>query len=174
MVGATITNCNTGSRFELTDLALTPDPPIPGKQVGMTVHFINPGPEVSDGTATTSVTLNFIPFQPTVKQLCEDTQCPIVTGANDRSTSSTWPETVTGVVSSKIVWTGVDGAELLCISIRTKIAANKQKGHRHPYNQTHAVGVAAALELTSPVAYEPMGEPLACFACNDTWVTNAR
>jgi hypothetical protein len=173
-VGATISDCGQGSVFALTTLALHPDPPIPGKQVDMTVQFTNPGSEVVDGTATTSVTLNFIPFQPTVKPLCEDTQCPIVTGPNDRSTSSTWPETVTGAITSKIVWTAVDGSELLCISIKTKIAAQEKSMFRQAQNQTHADGVAEALRLNSPVAYVPMEGSLACFACNGTWVSNAQ
>jgi hypothetical protein len=171
---ATITNCGSGSRFDLTTLALNPDPPIPGKQVDMTVHFTNPGNIMTDGTATTSVTLNFIPFQPTVKSLCEDTQCPILTGPNDRSTSSTWPDTVTGTISSKIVWTDTDGSELLCISIKTKVAATTQKSLRYDYNQTHANEIATALNLNSPVAYDPMEDTLACFACNATWSANAQ
>jgi hypothetical protein len=172
-VGASITNCGQGSRFELTNLALHPDPPIPGKQLDMTVQFTNPGSEVTDGTATTSVTLNFIPFQPTVKPLCEDTHCPLVTGPNDRSTSSVWPETVTGAISSKIVWTDVTGAELLCISIKTKVAT-EYKSLRQELNQTHAEEVWGALRLNSPVAYDATEGSLACFACNDTWTPNAQ
>jgi hypothetical protein len=173
---ASITNCGQGSRFDITTLALHPDPPIPGKHVDMTVQFTNPGSEVTDGTATTSVTLNFIPFQPTVKPLCEDTHCPFVTGANDRSTSSIWPETVTGAMSSKIVWTDVDGSELLCISIKTKVVAEEgvKFRFRSEYNQTHAEVVAVALRLNDPVAYESMDESVACFDCNATWVSNAQ
>ena len=172
---ASITNCGQGSRFDITTLTLYPDPPIPGKQVDMIVHFTNPGSEVVDGTATTHVTLNFIPFQPTVKLLCEDTQCPITTGANDRSTRSVWPETVTGSVSSKIVWSGTDGSELLCISIKTKVVAEEgvKTRLRSEYNQTHAEEVGLALRLNDPVAYKPMGDSLACFVCNDTWISNA-
>jgi hypothetical protein len=172
-VDATISNCGQGSRFELTTLALHPDPPIPGKQLDMTVQFTNPGSEVVDGTATTSVTLNFIPFQPTVKPLCEDTQCPIVTGANDRSTSSVWPDTVTGAITSKIVWTAVDGSELLCISIKTKVVAEEKTRLRSQYNQTHVEEVARSLRLNNPVGLDATGDSLACFACNQTWGPNA-
>lgn len=171
---ASISNCGQGSRFDVTTLALYPDPPIPGKQVDMTVQFTNPGPEVTDGTATTSVTLNFIPFQPTVKPLCEDTQCPLVVGPNDRSTNSIWPETITGSVTSKIVWTAMDGSELLCISIKTKVVAEEDSRLRRELNQTHAEEVTVALRLKSPIGYDATAETLACFACNDTWVSNAR
>jgi hypothetical protein len=173
-IDASITNCGSTSRFELTTLALHPDPPVAGKQVDMTVQFINPGSDVIDGTATTSVTLNFIPFQPAVKPLCEDTVCPILTGANDRSTSSIWPETVSGSVTSRIVWTATDGSELLCISIKTKVAASDDKGLRQTHNQTHAEWVSAALQLNAPVEASAFDTPLACFTCNGTWNATAR
>jgi hypothetical protein len=171
---ATITNCGQSSRFDITALALHPDPPIPGKQVDMVVQFINPGSEVKDGTSTTSVTLNFIPFQPTVTPLCEDTLCPLANGANDRSTNSIWPETVTGTVSSKIVWTAFDGSELLCISIKTKVIAQEKASLRQNYNQTHADAIGSALRLNGPVAYEPMDVSLTWFAWNTTQISNAQ
>lgn len=152
---ASIKDCSNGaSLFQLTDLALTPDPPVRGQVLDMTVKFNNPGPEITDGTVTTSVTLNFIPFQPTVETLCTNTQCPLVSGANDRSTSSTWPDNVSGNLVSKIEWTGVDGSQLLCIQISAKIAAQEGKRFRHQYNQTDADLVAAALRLNAPLPFE--------------------
>jgi hypothetical protein len=72
---ANIKDCSAGnSLFEMRDLALRPDPPIAGQEVGMTVRFVNPGGLVEDGTVTTSVTLNFIPFNPSVEPLCTNTK----------------------------------------------------------------------------------------------------
>ena len=167
---ASISDCGQGSRFTITELSLNPDPPIPGKQVDMSLHFINSDSEIIDGTSTTSVTLNFIPLQPTIKPLCEDTQCPIITGPNDRSTSSIWPETVTGSITSKLIWTGLDRTELLCISIKVKVLSKEGTCIRQQQNQTHADLVAAALQLKSPVSVDAFDTPLACFACNGTWV----
>jgi hypothetical protein len=122
---STISDCSDGtSVFKLTELGLKPDPPIPNELVDMTVKFTNPGPEIVDGTVTTSVTLNWIPFQPSTEALCTNTQCPLVTGANDRSTSSTWPD-IGGTITSKIEWTDVGGVQLLCIQIDATVQTNQ-------------------------------------------------
>jgi hypothetical protein len=140
---ATITDCSNGaSVLKLTELGLNPATPVRGQPLDMTVKFDNPGPEIVDGTVTTSVTLNFIPFQPTVEALCSNTQCPLVTGANDRSTSSIWPDNVSGSIVSKIVWTGVDGSQLLCIQIKTNVGNVPKLRGRSNYTQEDAVNLA--------------------------------
>jgi hypothetical protein len=114
---ASIQDCGLGkSVFNITDLALTPDPPVPGSSIAMTFQFNNPGGPVTDGSVTTSVTLNFIPFAPSVEPLCTNTQCPLVTGFNDRSTKGTTPTSVQGKVVTKIVWAATDGSQLACIA----------------------------------------------------------
>jgi hypothetical protein len=115
-----IKDCNISSIFRPTSLALTPDPPVAGEQIRMTVIFNNPGATVTDGTVTTSVTYNFLPITPAVEPLCDNTACPIVYGSNDRSTVSTWPD-VRGTVVTKSVWTSVDGDNLLCIQTAVKV-----------------------------------------------------
>jgi hypothetical protein len=122
-----ITNCDSNSVFKLSRLALYPDPPVRGKSVDMIVELQNPGPKIYDGKATTSVSLNYIPLSPSVKPLCEDTECPLVSGFNNRSTSSVWPDTVSGKVNSKIVWTDSKGISLLCIQMTTTVAVDESK-----------------------------------------------
>jgi len=141
---AKIINCGVDtSLLKLTDLALTPDPPVSGSPIDMTVKFLNPGDPITDGTVTTSITLNFIPFTPSTEPLCTNTKCPLVSGANDRSTSSTWPDSIQGKVVSKIVWTTPTGAELLCI--QTTVTAGSEenttsrlRGSTTVYNETSA------------------------------------
>ncbi len=87
----------------------------------MIVEFENPGPEVTGGKVTTTLSLNYIPIPADIKPLCEGTECPIVPGFNNRSTSSVWPDTVSGKVNSKIVWTDMDGTPLLCIQMSTTV-----------------------------------------------------
>jgi hypothetical protein len=120
--GASIKDCDSQSIFRPTDLAIYPDPPVRGEPVYMTVKFQNPGAEVTDGKVTTAVTLNGLPLSPSVKTLCEDTVCPIVTGLNDRSTSSVWPSGITGRVASKITWTGPAGESLLCLQTSVSVS----------------------------------------------------
>jgi hypothetical protein len=154
-----IKDCGAGQTvFQLTELALTPDPPVRGKPVEMKVVFNNPGLVISDGSATITLSLNFIPFQPSTEPLCKNTVCPIVYGLNDRSTTSTWPDTVSGSVSSKITWLGPASENLLCIQFNTKVSAyenstsslRKQEEH----NQTHADAIYSLLRLTDPVPFE--------------------
>ena len=115
-----VTDCNTTSIFRPTEIGLTPDPPVIGAPVYMTVRFDNPGLSDIGGTATTSVTINGLPFAPTVEDLCQNTACPFVQGANDRSTSSTWPD-VKGKIVSKNVWTSSEGETLLCLLTTVKV-----------------------------------------------------
>jgi hypothetical protein len=158
---ASIKDCGAGQTvFQLTELALIPDPPIKGKPVDMKVVFNNPGAEVSDGTVTTTLSLNFIPFQPSTEPLCTNTICPIVSGLNDRSTSNIWPDTVSGTVSSKITWKGPNSENLLCIQFNTKVAVSENKtalrivDGSDVYNQTHADALYSLLRFNDPVPLE--------------------
>jgi len=135
---AKIVNCGVDtSLLKLTTLALTPDPPVSGNPLEMTVVFTNPGDAINDGTVTTSVTLNFIPFAPTVEPLCTNTLCPLVSGSNDRSTSTTWPDSIQGKIVSKIVWTTLTGAELLCIQTTVSVGSSNLRGSKE-YNTSNA------------------------------------
>jgi len=117
-----ITDCNTASVFRPTQLALTPDPPVRGQPLKMTVVFNNPGAPVADGKVVTSLSLNGIPFSPSTEALCTNTECPITTGVNDRSAISTWPSTVSGKVVSKSEWFGPAGESLLCVQVKATVS----------------------------------------------------
>jgi len=115
-----VKDCNISSIFRPTFLGLTPDPPVVGQQIRLSVLFNNPGPAVSDGRVTTSVTLNYLPLSPTTEPLCHNTGCPLVAGPNDRSTVSTWPD-VRGNIVTKSVWNSVEGDNLLCVQTSVKV-----------------------------------------------------
>jgi hypothetical protein len=119
---ASIKDCNPNSILRPTQLSVTPDPPVPGQAVKLTLIFDNPGPEINDGTVTTSLSINYIPFSPTTQPLCTSTNCPIITGSNDRSTESTWPS-VTGIVKSRVLWIGPNDEQLLCIDTLFKVSS---------------------------------------------------
>jgi len=120
-VTAGVTDCDTASVFRPTQLGIAPISPAPGDAVTLTVIFNNPGPEISDGQVTTTLVLNGLPFSPTKQPLCENTQCPITVGENNRSTTSIWPD-VTGNVRSRITWKSVEGVSLLCLDMNVKTA----------------------------------------------------
>jgi hypothetical protein len=124
---ASITDCDPSSVFRPTELSLVPDPPVRGQPVVMTVKFTNPGPEITDGKVVTSISLNGLPLTPSTEALCENTQCPLVSGANDRTATSTWPDSVSGKVVSKSQWFGPAGQSLLCIQTNVRVSATETK-----------------------------------------------
>jgi hypothetical protein len=118
-----VTDCNPTSIFRPTSLALTPDPPIAGEEVHMTIKFDNPASEITEGTTTISLSLNGIPLDPIVEPLCENTVCPIAVGMNDRSKSLVWPD-VKGLINMKSVWASADN-ELMCILTQVRSGGHK-------------------------------------------------
>lgn len=145
-VVASITDCDPTSVFRPTELGLVPDPPVRGQPVVMTVKFTNPGADINDGKAVTSITLNGLPLTPSTESLCanrfvlqhkdvndevsytsRNTLCPIVSGANDRTATSTWPDTVSGKIVSKSQWFGPAGESLLCVQTNVRVAATEIK-----------------------------------------------
>jgi hypothetical protein len=122
---AAISDC--GSAFQITQLALTPDPPVKDQPVFLTLAFNNNEVvALSAGTATTSITLNGLPLSPSTQPLCEATACPIPTGANDRSTNTTWPA-VSGKIISRLTWVDPAGKILLCLLTQVKVGVSPSK-----------------------------------------------
>jgi hypothetical protein len=129
---ASITDCDPTSVFRPTALSLVPDPPVRGQPVTMTVKFDNPGGDITDGKVVTSISLNGLPLTPSTEPLCENTACPLVSGPNDRTATSTWPDTVSGKVVSKSQWFGPAGESLLCVQTNVRVAATETKKLRGP------------------------------------------
>lgn len=117
---ANIKDCNTNSVFRPTALGVSPDPPIPGKPVDLTLIFDNTGPEINDGTISTSLIINGLPFPTISEPLCDIARCPITPGSNNQSTSVTWPQ-VSGNIKSQITWNDVNGQPLLCLNMNFKV-----------------------------------------------------
>ena len=121
---ATVTDCSTHSIFRPTELAMSPDPPVPGQLVSLTVKFDNPGPTVTAGTSDTTIVLNGLPVASKHEELCVNTWCPIETGPNDRSTNMTWPsDHISGKLVTQNVWVDEDGTSLLCVKITNVFAS---------------------------------------------------
>ncbi len=114
---STVKNCDPASRFSLDDISFDPATPVAGQEATLSITFTNPGAPVETGTAKTSVSLNYIPLSPTEEPLCDNTDCPIVTGTKSQKSTSVWPSGVTGLVVTKIQWFDPDGASLLCMQI---------------------------------------------------------
>ena len=126
IISASVSDCSNGaSLFKLSSMSFSPDPTVPGQNSTLLLSM-NVPEEVTynaAATATYSTTYNFIPFTPTVDQLCDVTvPCPIKVGILD--TYSTFPidPTLSGTLQLKIEWK--DSRQLLCVLIKTKLGTS--------------------------------------------------
>lgn len=120
---ASVKSCGSASsKFQVQTVYLKPDPPVRGQPVELTVTFTNPGESIADGKVDTSVSINYIPFPSQTTPLCEYTECPILTGSQIRSSQTTWPDNISGRISSKMVWKDSSDNELLCIQMLTNVS----------------------------------------------------
>ncbi len=124
LASATLSDCSKGlSLFTIKSMSFSPDPPTPGTNSTLLLSM-NVPEEITDGTATYTTTLNFIPFQPTVDPLCETTiPCPIQVGQLDTVSSYPFPEGISGTMTLKIQWTDGTGRSLMCLQIKTSLAS---------------------------------------------------
>lgn len=115
-VFGTVSDCGAGKGlFTITELSQDPvTNVVAGQNVSLTLKYTAPK-EIAAGTATTSVTLNFIPFTPTVEDLCTKASCPITVGEHDGSSWGVMPSGVSGSLVSKVEWKDSLGRLLLCI-----------------------------------------------------------
>ncbi len=122
---ATITDCGAGAAlFTITELSQDPPTTVTANQnVSLTLKYSAPE-EITAGTATTSVTLNFIPFSPTVEDLCVKAACPITVGEHDGSSWGLFPSGVSGTLVSKVEWKDTSGRLLLCIQSKLSAAGS--------------------------------------------------
>ena len=153
---ATIRTCEAElSVFKITELNLTPDPPVKGDDITLSVKFNNPGFSVVSGTSKTSASLNFVPLPDTLQPLCDSTTCPIEMGANERHTTAKWPDSVSGLVKSKLEWIHDTNELLLCIELTTKVGDSFLKQSYNEFNETNIEFLTTLLNLKTPSSWEP-------------------
>ena len=126
---AEIADCGPGA-FTITDLSQDPPSTISaGQNVTLTLKY-DSFQTVTAGTAKTSLSWNFIPFEPTVEDLCTKIVCPLEPGSHDGSATSTFPSGTTGYIESIVQWFDDLGNLLLCIK-STLTATNAPVKHQH-------------------------------------------
>ncbi len=122
-VEASVTDCSKATAlFSITSLSFLPDPPVKGQNSTLFVSMSVPS-EVTGGTATYSVTYNFIPLSPTTEDLCRvvPTGCPIRPGILDTVSSVPFDGSLTGSITFKIEWKDLSLDQLMCVSIKTTV-----------------------------------------------------
>lgn len=113
---STVADCGAGkSVFTIVDQSFSPEPPIAGQQYDYWFYYQVPdGVTVDAGTAKYSVSLNGIPFTPSVDDLCTQTACPKTAGFHNETSTDVWPSGVSGKIVTKLEWFDAAGTLLLC------------------------------------------------------------
>lgn len=134
---AAITDCSNGKgKFMINKLDMDPIAKVtPGQNVSLALFYTN-SELVTAGTTTTSVTYNFIPFQPTVADLCKSVVCPLEPGLHDGSAYLIFPD-ASGTVVTTITWKDSANNLLLCIktTLSTISKALQLDNHKHIYHK---------------------------------------
>ena len=119
---ALVSDCSNGkSLFTLTSMSISPDPPVRGQNSTLLLSM-NVPEEINNGTATYTVTYNFMPFTPTVDDLCGITvPCPITVGTLDTVSSFPFDDTLSGTIIIRVNWNDLTGRSLLCVSMNLKL-----------------------------------------------------
>ena len=118
-----VNDCSKGtSIFKITSMSFSPDPPVSGQNSTLLLSM-NVPTQVSGGTATYSLTYNFIPISPSVENLCTSlpSGCPIMPGKLDTVSNIPFDTSLKGSIGIKINWKDTSNNELMCVSINTKI-----------------------------------------------------
>ena len=118
----TLRDCGnpTTDQATITGYGFSPSNPVAGDPTELWVAYDLKTP-ITGGTAKYSVTLNGLPFTPTVDDLCTQTSCPKEVGTYNETSHSTFPSGISGKVVSKIQWTNQDNQPVWCLESTFKI-----------------------------------------------------
>jgi len=108
-------------RATLLGFDSTPTNPVAGDNVSTWIAYSLPSPAITGGTATYGISLNGLPFPPTVDDLCTQTACPKDPGDYNESSSALFPSGVSGKIVSSITWRDQDDAVVWCVETTWKV-----------------------------------------------------
>jgi hypothetical protein len=118
----TLKDCGnpTTDQASITGFGFTPSNPVGGDATELWVAY-DLKSNLTGGNAKYSVTLNGLPFTPTVDDLCTQTSCPKAIGVYNETSKSTFPSGVSGKIISKIQWENQDSQPVWCLESTFKI-----------------------------------------------------
>ena len=112
---AAMRDCGNGlGRAPLIGFGSSPESPKPGDNVTTWIAYELSAPAITGGTATYSVSLNGLPFPPTVEDLCTQTSCPKEPGLYNETSSAIFPQ-ISGKIVSQIAWRDPDDTLIWCV-----------------------------------------------------------
>jgi hypothetical protein len=106
---------------KILSMGFNPSNPLPNENTTLWIDYELRTP-IMGGTSTYSLSLNGIPFSPTIQDLCTQTACPKDIGFYNETSSSLFPEGINGKIVSKIQWTNQDNLPVWCQETTFKIA----------------------------------------------------
>ena len=128
-VNSQVSSFTLKSCGDSTDIAqniqLDIDPKLP--QTDYTLYLdADLSKEVTKGTSTYDITLNYIPFQPTVNDLCTEVAnsnitCPLLQGPLAMQSKGSIPTGVSGIIVIKNEWKNDVDERILCMQFTIKI-----------------------------------------------------
>ena len=120
---ATVSDCGAGkSIFTIQEQSFSPSPPVSGNPYDYWFTYTVPdNVTIAAGTSKYSLTLNGIPFTPTVDDLCTQTSCPKIAGFYNESSTDTWPSGISGKIVTKLEWYDANSNLLLCSQVTEKV-----------------------------------------------------
>ena len=118
----TLRDCGNPSTDKalITGYGFSPENPVAGDPTELWVAY-NLNSNVTGGTATYSMTINGIPFTPSVDDLCTQTVCPKNVGSYNETSHSTFPSGISGKIVTKIQWKDQDSQPIWCLESSFKI-----------------------------------------------------
>jgi hypothetical protein len=120
---ASVTDCSQGKGlFSINAQGFAPEPPVANEDATLWIDYTIPdGVNIDAGTCKYSLTLNGLPFTPTVDDLCSQVSCPLSAGTYNLTSTSVWPSGVSGKVVTKIEWFDDKNTLLLCSQTTEKV-----------------------------------------------------
>ena len=104
----------------ITGMGFSPSDPLPNENTTLWIAY-DLKSAITGGTATYSITFNGIPFNPTIEDLCTQTECPKSIGSYNETSSSLFPDGISGKVASKIQWKNQVEQPVWCLETTFKI-----------------------------------------------------
>lgn len=120
---AAVRDCAPGnSVFEVNSVSLEPPTPVSGQNLTLFLDYTVPdGVLITDGTAEYDITYNYIPFTPSTEPLCQNIPCPLGPGRYQNSSTSVWPQDLSGLLVTELKWYDPAQNLLLCVEISGQV-----------------------------------------------------
>jgi len=115
LLNGSIKDCSApDSVAKIISMGINPVNPIPGENSTIWVNY-DLSKDVTVGSIKYSFWMNFIPFEPTITELCEQESCPLEAGVYNVTGTTVFPTSLSGRLESKIEWFDENESPIWCV-----------------------------------------------------------